>query len=80
MASTPSAATDKGVIRRNDGSRHASTLGSGETRFFTGAQSDTHYQWQRFAYRYLGPGLRYIVLIALALLFLFPFYLMIRTA
>jgi multiple sugar transport system permease protein len=38
------------------------------------------YDWQRFAYRYLGPGLRYIVLIALALLFLFPFYLMIRTA
>ena len=38
------------------------------------------YEWQRFAYRYLGPGLRYIVLIALALLFLFPFYLMIRTA
>jgi len=38
------------------------------------------YEWQRFTYRYLGPGLRYIVLIALALLFLFPFYLMIRTA
>jgi multiple sugar transport system permease protein len=38
------------------------------------------YEWHRFAYRYLGPGLRYIVLIALALLFLFPFYLMIRTA
>jgi multiple sugar transport system permease protein len=38
------------------------------------------YEWQRFAYRYLGPGLRYFVLIALALLFLFPFYLMIRTA
>jgi multiple sugar transport system permease protein len=38
------------------------------------------YEWQRFAYRYLGPGLRYIVLIALALLFLFPFYLMVRTA
>jgi multiple sugar transport system permease protein len=38
------------------------------------------YEWQRFAYRYLGPGLRYIVLIVLALLFLFPFYLMIRTA
>ncbi len=38
------------------------------------------YEWQRFAYRYLGPGLRYVVLIALALLFLFPFYLMIRTA
>ncbi len=38
------------------------------------------YELQRFAYRYLGPGLRYIVLIALALLFLFPFYLMIRTA
>ena len=39
----------------------------------------TH-EWQRFTYRYLGPGLRYIVLIPLALLFLFPFYLMIRTA
>jgi multiple sugar transport system permease protein len=38
------------------------------------------YEWQRFTYRYLGPGLRYIVLITLALLFLFPFYLMIRTA
>jgi multiple sugar transport system permease protein len=38
------------------------------------------YEWQRFTYRYLGPGLRYVVLIALALLFLFPFYLMIRTA
>jgi multiple sugar transport system permease protein len=38
------------------------------------------YEWQRFVYRYLGPGLRYVVLIALALLFLFPFYLMIRTA
>jgi len=38
------------------------------------------YEWQRFVYRYLGPGLRYIALIALALLFLFPFYLMIRTA
>jgi len=38
------------------------------------------YEWQRFAYRYLGPGLRYVVLIALVLLFLFPFYLMIRTA
>jgi multiple sugar transport system permease protein len=38
------------------------------------------YEWQRFTYRYLGPGLRYIALIALALLFLFPFYLMIRTA
>jgi multiple sugar transport system permease protein len=38
------------------------------------------YEWQRFTYRTLGPGLRYIVLIALALLFLFPFYLMIRTA
>ena len=38
------------------------------------------YEWQRFTYRYVGPGLRYIVLIALALLFLFPFYLMIRTA
>ena len=38
------------------------------------------YEWQRFTYRFLGPGLRYIALIALALLFLFPFYLMIRTA
>jgi multiple sugar transport system permease protein len=38
------------------------------------------YEWQRFVYRYLGPGLRYVVLIALALHFLFPFYLMIRTA
>jgi multiple sugar transport system permease protein len=38
------------------------------------------YEWQRFTYRYLGPGLRYVVLIVLALLFLFPFYLMIRTA
>ena len=38
------------------------------------------YEWQRFTYRFLGPGLRYIALITLALLFLFPFYLMIRTA
>jgi multiple sugar transport system permease protein len=34
----------------------------------------------RFIERHLGPGLRYVVLILLALLFLFPFYLMIRTA
>ncbi len=40
----------------------------------------TRRNWHRFTGRYLGPGLRYVVLIALALLFLFPFYLMIRTA
>ncbi len=37
-------------------------------------------KWHRFTGRYLGPGLRYVVLILLAILFLFPFYLMIRTA
>ena len=37
-------------------------------------------RWQRFTERYLGPAIRYVVLILLAFLFLFPFYLMIRTA
>lgn len=36
--------------------------------------------WRRFSERYLGPGLRYLVLIVLAVVFLFPFYLMVRTA